>query len=146
MPCQLTLDVAGGILPLSNITVDRRRHILERRRSTDSFACETKSANARNEPTPTNGRLTNGIFHTIDCRGTTFIFFCGIDSRGPMAGGCGSFACHTRGALAVPYCGAIDSLPDTNTRVDARNAQGNIVRRYTVPNSVVPGYPVRGFR
>jgi len=101
---------------LSNVTVNRPLHISERRGSKDSFACETKSPEAGNEPTTKNGWRTNGIFHTIDCTGATFIFFSSIH---------------------IPR--------GTNTWVNASDAQGNIVSRYTVPNSVAQGYLTGGF-
>jgi hypothetical protein len=112
------IDVAKEVLPLSNITVDRLRHISGRRRSADSFVGATKWPDALTEPTIKNGYgwQTNRTFHGIDCAGATFIFFSGI----PISRG-------------------------TNTSVNANEAQGNIVSRYTVPNSVAPGYLAGGF-
>ena len=101
---------------MSNIPVERLRHISGRRRSTDSFVCATKWPDAPNEPPTKNGWQTNGIFHTVECAGDTFIFFSDIHiSRG------------------------------THTWTNANDAPGNIVSRYTVPNSVAPGYLTGGF-
>jgi len=112
----LFIDVAGEVLPLSNFTVDRPLHISGRKRSTDSFACETKSPDAVNESTTRNGWQTNGIFRTIGCAGATFICFSSND---------------------IPR--------GTNTWVNASNVQGNIVSRYTVPISVAQGFLTGGF-
>lgn len=131
---------------MSNITVDRSRHIPGRRRSTDSFAYATKSPDALNEPTTKNGGLASGIFHALNCPGATLIFFSGIDSRAPMVGGYGHFTFGIHGALIVhANCAAVDIPRATHTWVNPSEAQGNIVSRYTLSNSVVRGCLTGGF-
>lgn len=129
---------------MSNITVDRLRHIPGRRRSPDSFAYATKSPDSLNEPTTKKGGLASGIFHDLNCPGA--IFFSGSDPRAFMVGGYGHFTGGIHGALIVHgNCAAVDIPRATNTWVNPSDAQGNIVSRYTLPNSVVPGCLTWGF-